>query len=243
VGHPGRIGIVGGGWTKRPPRPMPVPWDGGASPTRGVVPTVTSASGLLSSPTPTTPPLAPSPAETDADSRGADLGGFWDGGGAESPSGFPLDPEDGFGEAAEPWDGAAPDPSADRNPDPSSDPEGAAAEAPVPPAEPARRVPRPPSAAGAGSGAVTGSPVETDPPAPSAVASGEGPVDGSVGEAAICAGARWGWSSEAIRLTATPLAMRTTSAEAAANPTNAPRRCSVNAGAAPDSPARSTAGP
>src|SRR5437763_10761414 len=72
--YPGMIGIVGGGWKNRLPRPMAVPCDGGASPTTVVVPTVTSASGLSPRPTPTTPPVAPWPAEIDTAASGAGPG-------------------------------------------------------------------------------------------------------------------------------------------------------------------------
>src|SRR5690242_8544523 len=68
--YPGRTGSDGGGWRKLPPKVTPVPCDGGASPMTWVVPTVTSASGLPSRPTPTTPPVAPCPAETDTATRG-----------------------------------------------------------------------------------------------------------------------------------------------------------------------------
>lgn|SRR5579884_338646 len=67
----GRTGMVGGGWRSWPPRAISVPWAGGACPTSGVVPIVTSTVGWWSStPTPATPPVAPVPADTEAATSG-----------------------------------------------------------------------------------------------------------------------------------------------------------------------------
>src|SRR2546422_9416724 len=108
------MGIDGGGLRKRPPRAMPVPWEGGASPMTCVVPTVTSASGLPSRPTPTTPPVAPCPAETDTATRGG-LPGWPCGPGGDDPPDPPpplVEPDPDGDPPAEPGASPAPGPLA-----------------------------------------------------------------------------------------------------------------------------------
>src|SRR5205814_7658804 len=110
--YPGRIGIVGGGWKYRLPKPTAVSWAGGASPITLVVPRVTSTSRLSPKPTPTTPPVAPWPADTDAAATGSGPGEFRGPGGDPLPAADPFapdgfdgpgvwEPEDGESEAAE----------------------------------------------------------------------------------------------------------------------------------------------
>jgi len=85
--YPGSTGTDGGGWKNRPLKAIPVPLAGGWFPTTGFVPTVTSAAGEAP-PTlaPTTPPLAPFPADTDAPTRcESSGGGSWVGPGAACP--------------------------------------------------------------------------------------------------------------------------------------------------------------
>src|SRR5437763_8763492 len=113
VAYPGRPGTVGGGWRSRPPTPMPVPCDGGASPMTCVVPTVTSASGPSLRPAPTTPPVAPCPAAIETETSGAVPGEPPWGAGADPPP--EPDPVPGPGPAAaepppdpEPLDGLDP---------------------------------------------------------------------------------------------------------------------------------------
>src|SRR5438105_7751666 len=71
---------------------MAVPCDVGASPTMVVVPTVTSASGLSPKPAPTTPPVAPCPAEIETARRGAGPGERSGAGGDPPPGDDPSDP-------------------------------------------------------------------------------------------------------------------------------------------------------
>ena len=73
LAYPGRIGTVGGGLKKLPPKPMPVPCEGGASPTSGFEPMVRSTSGCA--PPKLTPATAPpSPSPTDAEAAASDDG-------------------------------------------------------------------------------------------------------------------------------------------------------------------------
>src|SRR3982750_894974 len=98
---------------------MPVPCDGGASPMTWVLPTVTSASGPPSRPTPTTPPVAPCPAETDTASRGSP--GWRCGPGARPPE--PQDPDPAPPDPAPP-DPAPPESQVGEPPDPLGGPFG-----------------------------------------------------------------------------------------------------------------------
>src|SRR5438105_11133078 len=74
---------------------MAVPCDVGASPTMVVVPTVTSASGLSPKPAPTTPPVAPCPAEIETARRGAGPGERSGAGGDPPPGDAPSASEPG----------------------------------------------------------------------------------------------------------------------------------------------------
>ena len=214
--YPGRIGIVGGGWRRRPPRPTPVPFDGGALPTSGFEPMVRSSSVCMPNTTPATAPLSPSP--TDADAAASD-----DDSGAPGGSGGTFPPVDPSGEAP-----AGPLDPAIVSPEPPGVPVALPVRLAIPPSEdvadrPVRRRPAPgdaddvdgaaplPSDAGA-----TSSPPAVEPACGPEPVSRPGPAssDGAGPE-----------SSGPRRLMATPLATSMTRDEAIASPTYAPRRC------------------
>jgi hypothetical protein len=227
---------------------MPVPWDGGWSPTTWFVPTVTSASGLaLSTPAPTTPPLSPFPAETDAPTSDISSGGCRVGAGAEAspppvPPAWEAEPEP----EAEP---ALPDAAsgpADAEP-PDTEPDlraGAVTEVPTGVAPPAGRGPSadPPGVALL---AAAAAPVELDgtdaagpepapPPEPEAE---PGPVtveDGAPGAEAT----RPTWPPSPMREMAMPLARSTSSADETASHTYALLRCATANQVLPEIPSR-----
>jgi len=218
--YPGRTGIVGGGCRRLPPIPMPVPLDGGASPSNGVVPSVTSASGLSPTPRPTTAPPEPSP--TDAEAATADGSAVPCGlGGASRPSVLPPDP------AAVPSEPPAVAGRSEADGE-AGDPATAGFPLVAPGVERPARIRAAPEA---GTGGGTGADADRSPLVPAGAGPDPMPPDGGTGPSRAGLARSDGPRpdrSEPRRFTAAPLAMSTMRAAAIASPTNAPRRgCSA----------------
>lgn len=224
----------------------PVPLDGGWLPTSWFVPRVTSASGLFSPmPTPTTPPCAPSPAETEAATSGCFSGGCWLGAGGEPPPSCapPAAPPGCAPPASEPFDPVEPEAAelalGFAGAEPAAEGGELAAGFPVT----ARFWPCPEAAEGAEAGAACSAAAAPEPASAGTPDPGpdtDGPAGASAGTdgAPVVAVEALSSPRSAMRETATPLATSTTATDADASHTYAPLSFRSINEMTPDPPAR-----